>query len=155
MFLKCCFPTLLSINSCVLDGVKLTESDLETDWNWLKMTEKQSKWIENLKDDENLGDNHWVVTGECWTGSPNKSIHQTGKTCPKMSENCVFRLGPSGQFSDIFSTFSDILSTFAFSGLSNDLPVTTIEWLQRFHMEGEAHTLACDRKVYIAAPWKP
>ena len=43
-----------------------------------------------------------------------------------MSENCVF--GPSGQFLDIFRTFfrhfSDILSTFPFSGLSNDLPVS-------------------------------
>ena len=45
-----------------------------------------------------------------------------------MSENCVF--GPFGQFSDIFRTFfrhfSDISSTFPFSGLSNDLPVTTL-----------------------------
>ena len=44
----------------------------------------------------------------------------------KMSENCVF--GPFGQFLDIFRTFfrhlSDILSTFPFSELSNDLPVT-------------------------------
>ena len=44
-----------------------------------------------------------------------------------MSENCVF--GPSGQFLDLSRTllrhFSDILSTFPFSGLSNDLPVTT------------------------------
>ena len=56
------------------------------------------------------------VMGEHWTGSPNKSIDQIGKNCPKMSENCVS--GPSGQFLDIFRTFfgqfSDILSTARF-----------------------------------------
>ena len=66
-----------------------------------------------------------VVTGEHWTGSPNKSIDQIGKHCPKnvwkTSKNCVF--SPSGRFADIFRHFSDILSTFPFSGLSNHLPV--------------------------------
>ena len=38
------------------------------------------------------------------------------KLSKKMSKNCIF--SPSGQF------FLDILSTFPFSGLSNDLPVT-------------------------------
>ena len=45
------------------------------------------------------------------------------KIVQKMPENCVF--GPSAQFLDIFRTFfrqfSDILSTFRFSRLSNDL----------------------------------
>ena len=48
-----------------------------------------------------------VVTGEHWTGSPNKSIDQIGENCPKMSGNCV--ASPSGQF---FRYFSDILSIF-------------------------------------------
>ena len=52
---------------------------------------------------------------------------QIGKIAQKMSENCVF--GPSGQFSDIFRTFlrhfSNILSTFRLSGLSNDCPLQT------------------------------
>ena len=65
-----------------------------------------------------------VETGEHLTGSPNKSIDQIGKNCQKMSETCV--VGPSMQFLDIFRTyfrlFSDILSTFLVSGLSNDLP---------------------------------
>ena len=46
-----------------------------------------------------------------------------------MSENCV--LSPSRQFLDIFRTFvrhfSDILSTFLFCGLSNNLPVTSLK----------------------------
>ena len=50
------------------------------------------------------------VTGEHWTGSPNKSIDQTGKNCPKMSETCVFR--PSGQFWGIFRTFFRHFRTF-------------------------------------------
>ena len=45
-----------------------------------------------------------------------------------MSENCVF--SPSGPFSDIFRTifrhFSDILSTFPFSGLPNAFPVARL-----------------------------
>ena len=48
-----------------------------------------------------------------------------------MSKNCVF--SPSGRFLDIFQTFfrhfSDILSTFPFSGLSNDLPITSLDTL--------------------------
>ena len=47
-----------------------------------------------------------------------------------MSKNCVF--SPSRPFLDIFRTifrhFSDILSTFPFSGLSNDLPVTKLDF---------------------------
>ena len=45
-----------------------------------------------------------------------------------MSENCVF--SPSGQvlghFRTFFRHFSDILSTFPFSELSNDVPVTSL-----------------------------
>ena len=67
-----------------------------------------------------------LVTGDHGTGSPIKSIDQIVRRMSKNSENCVF--GPSGQFLDISRTFfrhsSDILSTFPFSGLSNDLPVT-------------------------------
>ena len=63
--------------------------------------------------------------GKHWTGSQNKRIDQQAKIAQKMSEHCVF--SPSGQFLDIFRTFSrhfsDILSTFPFSGVSNDLPV--------------------------------
>ena len=69
------------------------------------------------------------VTGEHWTGSPNKSTDQIGKKCPKNSHVC----SASGPFVDMFRTcsrhFSDILSTFPFSELSNDLPVT-IRWIQ-------------------------
>ena len=48
-----------------------------------------------------------------------------------MSANCVF--GPSGQFLDIFGhffgIFSDILSAFRSSGLSNDLPFTNLNFV--------------------------
>ena len=33
------------------------------------------------------------VTGEHWTGSPNKSIDQIGKSCQKMSEKRLFSAG--------------------------------------------------------------
>ena len=71
-----------------------------------------------------------VVTGERWTGSPNKSIDKIGKSCQKKkSENRVFQLDNFwtifGQFlRTFFGHFVDILSTFPFLGLSNDLPVT-------------------------------
>ena len=67
-----------------------------------------------------------VVTGVHWTGSPNKSIDQIGKNCPKNVRKLCFQplWTIFGHFSDIFLTFSDISSTFPFSGLSNDLPIT-------------------------------
>ena len=73
--------------------------------------------------------NTTLVTGEHWTGSRKKSIDQIGKNSQKMSENRVF--GPSGQlvinnFRTFFRHFSDILSAFRSSGLSSDLPVTTL-----------------------------
>ena len=72
-----------------------------------------------------------VVTGEHWTGLPNKSIDQIGKKCPKI----VFR-----PLRTIVGHFSDILSTFPFSGLSNDLPVAMLmavdggQWLLFSHL---------------------
>ena len=75
-----------------------------------------------------------LVTCAHWTGSPNKSIDQIGKNCPRKARKLCFQLlwTTFGQFSDIFfdvfrtffRDFSDILSTFPFSGLSNGLPVT-------------------------------
>ena len=44
-----------------------------------------------------------VVTGEHWTGSPNKNLDQMGKIVQEISENCVF--SPSGQLLDIFRHF--------------------------------------------------
>ena len=58
-----------------------------------------------------------VVTGEHWTGSPNQSIDQIGKKCPKNVRKLCFRPLRTifGHFSDIFfGHFSDILSTFPF-----------------------------------------
>ena len=53
-----------------------------------------------------------------------------GKYCPKnVRKLCFLALWTLlGRFSDIFRHFSDILSTFPFSGLSNDLPVTSLGW---------------------------
>ena len=73
-----------------------------------------------------------VVTGVHRTGSPNKSIDQIAKNCPKNVLKLCFKplWTIFGHFLDIFRTFfrhfSDILSTFPFSGLSNDLPVTNL-----------------------------
>ena len=56
-----------------------------------------------------------VVTGEHWTGSPNKSIDQIGKKCPKI----VFSASLDSFwtfFGHFFEIFSDILSTSPFSG---------------------------------------
>ena len=44
------------------------------------------------------------VTGESWAGSPNKSIDQIGKNCPKNVPKIVFS-APPDNFSDIFRTF--------------------------------------------------
>ena len=64
-----------------------------------------------------------VVTAEHWTGSPNKSIDQIRKNCPKMSEHCVFT--PSGHFFDIFRHFRTFCRhSLSFFGLSSALPVT-------------------------------
>ena len=52
-----------------------------------------------------------VVTGGHWTGSPNKAINQKGKTCPRIAFS-----GPSAHIAG----HSDVVSTFPFSGLSND-----------------------------------
>ena len=69
-----------------------------------------------------------AVTGAHWT-EVTKQKHRSNrqnmsKICPKI----VF-FSPSGQFWDIFRTFfrhlSDILSTFPFSGLFNDVSVTS------------------------------
>ena len=60
----------------------------------------------------NFGSPSGLVTGERWTGSPNKSIDQIGKKCPKCPK--------------IVSTFPGFLSTFPFSGLPNDLPVENL-----------------------------
>ena len=59
-----------------------------------------------------------LVTGEHWTGSPNKSIDQIGKTCPKnVRKLCSQPLRTVfGHLSDIFQHFSDMLSTFPLSG---------------------------------------
>ena len=75
-----------------------------------------------------------------------------------MSENRVF--GRSGQFLDIFSTFSDILSAFQISGLSNDLPVTTVTKLtspKPLHVH-EGHMFSSNRWHVLRtcrtfAPW--
>ena len=82
---------------------------------------------ESMEMPKEQSSNTSTVTGAHWTGSPNKSIDQIGKNCPKRSENCVFQplWTIFRHYSDIFRHFSDILSTFPFSGLSNDLPVTT------------------------------
>ena len=68
------------------------------------------------------------VTGGDWTGSPNKSIDQLGKNCPKNVRKLCFRPLRTNfrNFSDIFQHFSDVLSTFCFTGLCNDLPVTQV-----------------------------
>ena len=70
-----------------------------------------------------------IVTGVHWTGSPNKSIDQLGKNCPKNVRKLCFQPLRTifGHFRTFFRHFSDILSTFPFSGLSNDLPVTTLK----------------------------
>ena len=73
-----------------------------------------------------------IVTGEHWTGSPHKSIDQIGKNCPKNVRKLCFQPLQTicGPFSDIFFRhFSDILSAFPFSALSNALPVTTFSTL--------------------------
>ena len=48
-----------------------------------------------------------IVTGAHWTGSPNKSIDQIGKNCPKNVRKLSFQPLETifGHFSDIFSTF--------------------------------------------------
>ena len=58
----------------------------------------------------------------------NKSIDQIAKNCPKNVRKLCFKplWTIFGHFSDIFRHFLDILSTFPFSGLSNDLPVTIL-----------------------------
>ena len=48
-----------------------------------------------------------VVTGEHWTGSPNKSIDQIGKNCLKNARKLCFQL-----LRTIFEHFSDGFSTF-------------------------------------------
>ena len=62
-----------------------------------KKNSGKSKW----------GLSKWLVTGEHWTGSPNKSIDQIGKNCPKNVRKLCFQPLQTifGHFSDIFSTF--------------------------------------------------
>ena len=74
-----------------------------------------------------------VVTGKHWTGSPNKSMDQIGKSCPKnVPELCFQPLRTFFRHFRHFWHFSDILSTFPFSGLSNDLPVTRLAIATQF-----------------------
>ena len=70
----------------------------------------------------------YFVTGEHWTASPNKSIDQIGKNCPKNAQTLCYQPLQTifGHFRTFFRHFSDILSTYTFSGLSNDWPVTTL-----------------------------
>ena len=69
------------------------------------------------------------VTGEHWTGSPNKRIDQIGKNCPKIVLKIVFP-APPDNFWTFFGQFFGIFRTFCrhslLSGLSNDLPVTKL-----------------------------
>ena len=75
---------------------------------------------------KNFGLKNFAVTsGGHWTGSPNKRIDKIGKNCQKMSEILCFQPLQT-IFRTFFRHFSDILSTFPFSGLSNDLPVTKL-----------------------------
>ena len=59
-----------------------------------------------------------VVRGEHWTGSPNKSINQTGQNCQKNVRKVCVSAPPDnfwtffGHFFDIFRTFFDIFRTF-------------------------------------------
>ena len=55
-------------------------------------------------------------SGERWTGSPNESIDQIGKSCPRNVWKLCFQplWTISWYLSDIFWHFSDILSTFPF-----------------------------------------
>ena len=81
-----------------------------------------------------LGSQVWasfysVVMGERWTGSTNKSIDQIGKNCPKNVRKLCFQTLRTifGHFSDNFWTFFRHFVDIPFSGLSNDLPVTTCD----------------------------
>ena len=60
-------------------------------------------------------------------GHQTKASAKWAKTVQKMSENCVFQ----SLLDNFWEHFSDISSTFPFSGLSNDLPVTILNLLRR------------------------
>ena len=68
------------------------------------------------------------VTGMRWTGSPNRNTDQNGKNGLQISKLCLRR--GFWQFSDNLWIFFGHVSTFFMvlvAGLSNDLPVTTLE----------------------------
>ena len=67
------------------------------------------------------------VTGVHWTGLPDRTTDQIGKKCPKISESCLCS-GSGTIFGQSLDIFPDIFRHFImilFSGLSNDMPVTT------------------------------
>ena len=65
-------------------------------------------WVGDVPGSEKLyARNIGLITGEHWTGSPNKSIEQIGKNCPKNVQKLCFQPLRTifGHFSDNFSTF--------------------------------------------------